>query len=447
MLNHIVQIIEKESVISPCDHLLLGVSGGVDSMVLFDILYRLNYHISIAHCNFSLRGEDSVSDMELVERVATQRGVPFYKVVFDTQKEMSLRGLSLQQTARELRYEWFDSLVGKHGFDKVAIAHNQDDNIETFFINMVRGTGIRGLLGIPVTNKTVVRPIMTLSRGEIMNYAKEYKVEYREDLSNATTKYLRNKIRHEIVPRFRECSPTFDTTMVENMNHLKSSAALIDSMIEYISSKSVYQYPERTDIDMDVIWSYPCSETIFFEILRSWSFGFDLVQTIIKAYSQNFSGRWFYSKNHKALLNRTILSVYDLDFKMTNEEILFCKTDCRVVFNDTEFLLELKGIDEIYSIQTDRDTALFDFDKLSDQLLVRYWRSADEFVPFGMKGHKKLSDFFVDQKLSLVQKSHTPILFSGKEVTWVVGMRIDDRFKISDQTNRVLCCRVVSFLK
>lgn len=442
MLNLFSEIIEKESIIASHDKILLGVSGGIDSMVMFDILYRLKYDISIAHCNFSLRGEDSIKDMELVERVAKSRGVTIHKIIFDTEKQMLLRGLSLQQTARELRYEWFQSLVEDYGFNRVAIAHNQDDNIETFFINMVRGTGIRGLLGIPVTNKHIVRPLMSLSRNDIIKYAKQYEVEYRDDKSNATTKYLRNKIRHEIVPRFRECSDNFDMTMIENMNKLSDSVGFIDSMIEQISLKSIYTYDEHIDIDLDLIGSYTYANYILFEMLRKWDFSFDTAQTILKSYSQNFSGKWFYSKSYKALLNRNMLSVYIIDFEIVSNELMFSKTSNKVTFNDREFILEIKSINDIYSIKTDGNCAVLDFDKLNETLLIRYWKSGDEFIPFGMKGRKKLSDFFVDNKLSLVQKDYTPIIFSGDNVVWVAGMRIDDRFKVDKATKNVLCLRL-----
>lgn len=422
------------------EKILLAVSGGVDSMVMLDIFVNVfpTDRLAVAHCNFSLRGEDSISDMNIVERITAKYNVKLYKVVFDTYSEMAGRGKSLQETARELRYEWFDSLCVENEFSRIATAHNANDTVETFFVNCFRGTGVRGLTGIPPVNNNIIRPIMNMSREQILQYAVDNEVEYREDKSNASIKYLRNDIRHSVIPLFMKRNDKFITTMNQNIDRVRESVDFIDYIISDMLSQSCENIDGMISFDPSNILGHKMEGYIMYEMFARYGFSRTSTDGILSSIKKGASGRIFESKTHIAYINRGKVELVELVYEVKNDIVHFTKETrniesgfCNLLIYDTT---------DCSSVNTSggADYAYFDYDKLSENLSLRNWQQGDWFYPFGMNHKKYLSDFFIDKKISVPQKHHIPILCSGSDIIWVVGMRSDNRYRVTPKTERVL---------
>ena len=406
LLEEFEKYVAQNELFGHDDKILLTVSGGVDSMVMMSLFAASGYRFGVAHCNFQLRGQESDEDEALVAEQARRYGVELFNRRFDTQGEMERTGESMEMAARRLRYTWFRSLCDEHGYNEIAIAHHKHDSIETFFINMLRGTGLRGLTGISVQAGRIVRPLMFATRKDILDYATAHRIPYREDSSNRSTKYLRNKVRLGIVPMLREINPQFTTVM----------------------------YTLHVDrIDASLPLGY-----VVYEILNS-MFGFkgDTVDALCHALQQNNTGRRFYSREWVATIDRgriVIGRIADEDTCMTQVEQGVLRSYC----GSSVLHYEYCDIDMIDSVTTPDNVALVDADKLRFPLTLRRWQQGDWFVPFGRSGRKKVSDFLIDAKVSMAEKSRQFVLLSGDDVVWVVGRRADDRFRLTRQTENVL---------
>lgn len=415
---------------SPSDTILLAVSGGVDSMVMLALFTKTNYNFAVAHCNFSLRGEESDGDTQLVVEYCEKNGIKLHNVRFDTYGEMARSGNSLQMSARKLRYDWFEQLAQQYGYTKIAIAHNSGDTIETFFINLLRGTGLRGLAGIATERERITRPIMTFSRSEIEHYAVENSVTWRNDSSNNGTKYLRNKLRHIVLPQLREIEPDFDRVMLADMAKVTDAVSFTDSMIGEIRSKSFSFYRGRITIALSVVSKYNPYHFVLYELLSP--FGFNATQVSEIVASSGATSK-FESERYEALMSRELFIIYPKNSTAQVSEMVI----------DDHIKFEIISPDEVGTFKTSPDTAFFDADKVQFPLTVRRWREGDYFVPFGMKGRKKLSDFFVDSKISVIDKSSEKLLVSANgDILWIIGRRSDERYRVSDCTKRIL--RVLS---
>lgn len=429
--------IEDHALVEPGDRVLLAVSGGVDSMVMLSLFVRGGYDVAVAHCNFQLRGQESDEDEVLVEQEARRYGIPIYNKRFDTEREMELTGDSVQVAARRLRYTWFEELCREHGYAEIASAHHADDSIETFFINLFRGTGLKGLTGISIVNGRVIRPLLFASRREILDYANAHKIPFREDSSNRSTKYLRNKIRLGIVPRLREISPAFSSVMGRNVQRLTEAQLFINHGIQLIRERVeevhdglTYIYPDRIDPGFPVGY-------VIYELLNGYGFRGDVVDSLIDSLREGTSGKRFYSRDYVAYTDRGNIIVGPI-----------CETDtCSVTVqrgtpkiycgNSVMFFHNL-DIDNVETLAVPRNVALLDADLLRYPLEVRRWQEGDSFIPFGMSGHKKVSDFLIDQKVPMVEKQRQFVVVSGGEIVWVAGRRIDDRYRIGSKTENVL---------
>ena len=422
----------------PDDRILLTVSGGVDSMVLLDLFARSGYRIGVAHCNFQLRGAESDEDEILVEERARMYGVPFYNRRFDTAGEMERTGESMEMAARRLRYAWFEELRRAEGYTVVAIAHHADDSIETFFINLLRGTGLRGLTGISTQIGKIVRPLMFASRKEILEYAVANRIPYREDSSNRSTKYLRNKIRLGLVPRIREIKPKFTQLMRRNIGRLTDAQRFIDHAVERIRREAVTSENGIDTIHIDRIDPGFPLEFVIYELLGS-AYGFkgDVIDAMCRALAHEATGRRFYSRERMATVDRGRIVVFPIapdDPCRTEVERGALRSYCGnavLYYEDLDIgLVEDFGVPE--------NVAQVDADKLQFPLTLRRWQEGDSFVPFGMTGRKKVSDFLIDRKVSLPEKQRQFVLLSGEDIVWVVGRRIDDRFRLTSETENVL---------
>jgi len=430
--------ITEHALVNPDDRILLTVSGGVDSMVMMDLFVNAGYNVGVAHCNFQLRGAESDEDEVLVEQRAAHYGLPFYNRRFDTKGEMEASGESVQMAARRLRYAWFDALSEEHGYDAVAIAHHADDSIETFFINLMRGTGLKGLTGIHKVNGKIIRPLLFASRREILDYAAAGGIPYREDSSNRSTKYMRNKIRLGIVPILRDINPNFTELMGANISRLTDAQLFIDRCIENILNESVTDMDGLTVIDPAKIDPRMPLNYVIYEIMNS-GFGFkgDVVDRLVDALQRGATGKRFYSRDYSAVIDRGRIIVGPVTDGDDCESQLAADSH-KIYCGNSVLYVEHTDIDRVESLRQPQDAALLDEDKLRWPLTVRRWRAGDWFVPFGMSGRKLVSDFLIDEKVSLPEKKRQFVLLSGDDIVWVIGRRIDDRYRVGDTTENIL---------
>ncbi len=432
LLEEFEKYVAQNELFGHDDKILLTVSGGVDSMVMMSLFAASGYRFGVAHCNFQLRGQESDEDEAL------GYGVELFNRRFDTQGEMERTGESMEMAARRLRYTWFRSLCDEHGYNVIAIAHHINDSIETFFINMLRGTGLRGLTGISVQAGRIVRPLMFATRKDILDYATAHRIPYREDSSNRSTKYLRNKVRLGIVPMLREINPQFTTVMRRNISRLTDAQTFIDRSVELIRRDAMTEQGGLYTLHVDRIDASLPLGYVVYEILNS-MFGFkgDTVDALCHALQQNNTGRRFYSREWVATIDRgriVIGRIADEDTCMTQVEQGVLRSYC----GSSVLHYEYCDIDMIDSVTTPDNVALVDADKLRFPLTLRRWQQGDWFVPFGMSGRKKVSDFLIDAKVSMAEKSRQFVLLSGDDVVWLVGRRADDRFRLTRQTENVL---------
>ena len=438
LLESFQRYIAENDLATHDDRILLTVSGGVDSMVMLSLFTRSGYTVGVAHCNFQLRGTESDEDEELVRQEAARCGVPCYNRRFDTAGEMERTGESMEMAARRLRYAWFDALSREEGYTVIAIAHHADDSIETFFINLLRGTGLRGLTGISTQVGKIIRPLMFASRKEILEYAVQNRIPFREDSSNRSTKYLRNKIRLGLIPRIREINPKFTDLMRKNIGRLTDAQLFIDHGIERIRGEAVTTEGDTDTIRIDRIDPAFPREFVIYELLNS-AYGFkgDVIDALCHALNHDATGRRFYARDRMATIDRGAIIVSPI---APDDE---CRTTVgrgapRCYCGNAVLYFEYCDIDDIKDFGVPEQIAQVDADKLRFPLTLRRWREGDWFIPFGMTGRKKVSDFLIDAKVSLPGKQRQFVLLSGDDIVWVVGRRIDDRFRLTPETENVL---------
>ena len=438
LIDKFQEYVTREKLFTSKDKILLTVSGGVDSMVLMSLCVNSGYTVGVAHCNFSLRGAESDEDEILVQEHARKYGIECHNRRFDTVGEMERTGESMEMAARRLRYTWFAELCEEHGYTVIAVAHHIDDSIETFFINLLRGTGLRGLTGIHQQVGRVVRPLMFATRKEIVEYALHKHIPYREDSSNKTTKYLRNKIRLGLTPRIREINPRFPFIMSRNIERLMAAQRFIDGAIDHIYADAVSDDGGIITINIDRITDADTREFVIYEILSS-RFGFkgDVVDGLCRALQNETTGRRFYSRSHVAYVDRGNIVVAEVSDE-DSCQVSVKQSQQRAYCGNAVLYFEVVDVDSLPSYNVADNVALLDADKVAFPLTLRRWSEGDTFIPFGMTGRKKVSDFLIDGKISMAEKGRQFVLISGSEIAWLVGRRIADPFRITDQTERVL---------
>lgn len=411
--------------------LFLAVSGGLDSMVLLHLMKQLPYEIAVLHCNFQLRGLESFGDQEFVQKYCNQNDIPFFTTQFDTKAFAEDYKLSTQVAARELRYSWFYELLEEENFDYILTAHHADDNLETFIINLTRGTGLEGLTGIPEENERIIRPLLPFSREEILKYAEENNIEWHEDSSNASNKYLRNKIRHDLVPILKEINPNFLDAFQKTQSYLQESQEMVEDASIMIYQQVAKEEGEDIHFDLNQLKKLPNYKSYLYQWLNEFGFtAWNDIYDLVKGQS----GKQVLSSAFRLLKNRETLILSPLSEELVNEEFEIQENDTEVNF---PLKLRLCNVDHI-SIESNK--AIFvDSEKIRFPLILRKWNEGDVFHPFGMQGKsKKVSKLFKDEKLSLIEKEKTWILSSEDQIVWVVGLRQDERFKIENTTNNIL---------
>lgn len=433
MHNHLIDFILKEKLIAKGEKVLLAVSGGVDSVVMCHLFAQTDFAFGIAHCNFALRGEESDGDALFVETIAKQYNIPFYLKNCDTSAYAKEHKISIQMAARDLRFVWFEELCDKEEYAVYATAHHADDAIETYFINQLRGTGIAGLHGLLPKNGKLIHPLLFTNRDEIIGYLKQHNLSFREDSSNASTKYLRNALRHKVMPVLEDLQPTYRAVFKKNMQRFSAVESIYLRKVEEEKQRICSNEGNKLIISISDLVALSDSSTYLYEFIKFFGFNFSQAEEIIESVRRGQVGAQFYSISHVLLRDRETLiltkkSVQEKEcFKLTLEE------------SEIKFPIDLKW--EVLNeakFEVTSELAFIDFDKLKFPLKLRKWEQGDTFYPLGMSGKKLLSDFFIDSKLNRFEKENTWLLLSGKDIVWVVGLRLDNRFKISSNTKRTL---------
>ncbi len=432
MLERFNQYNETNQLFTPNDRLLVAVSGGIDSMVLIDLLKENGVSIAVAHCNFKLRARESDLDQLFVKEYCEQHAIPFHTISFQTKLVAEERKISTQMAARELRYDWFEDLLERHQLDKLVTAHHLNDQAETFFINLLRGSGPNGLSGIPIKSNRIIRPLSFATKKEIKMYADRKNLQYREDSSNADNKYVRNKIRLEIIPLLEELNPSFIPSAQKSMQLIAQAQLLINQEVVAFKKKFVTNSSKEITIDFDALNQTATPQLIAFELLSEYGFNSTQIEQIF-ADSGLSTGAILESETHVLLMNRSDLVISAKDHLHTVKEELIGG----LVFDNKWLKGDVMLREALTDFPDGKTAAAFDADLIKKPLLINGWQNGDAFQPFGMNTFKKLSDFFVDEKLSIFQKDRVQLLRSNNEIVWVVGHRADNRFKITENTKQV----------
>lgn len=439
MWEKLLSFSKQNELFQKSDSILLAVSGGVDSVVMTDLFVRGGISAAILHCNFQLRGNESELDEAFVRSLADSYNIPIFVQRFDTEIHANENGISVQMAARELRYKWFDEMRDYLQYDHIATAHNKNDAVETFFINLGRGTGIKGITGIPVKNNHYIRPLLFLSRKDIYSYARVKGLAYREDSSNASKKYQRNKIRHDIIPAFEELNPSFVDTMEDNIHRFSDIASIYKSHINSVRKQLFSKQNHNLVISISDIKKLSPIKTWLYELFHPFNFTKDQCSSIAKILDAP-SGKVFISTTHKLYKDRDAFYIVENNDN-TNFE--------RYYIDSTEKNFQLPFAAEMEILETFRNEdinnnkiAFLDMDTLHFPLTVRKWMHGDYFYPLGMDHIKKVSDFFIDNKIPVPVKKNTWILASGKNIVWIIGLRIDNRYKVTDHTKKVLKLKI-----
>lgn len=427
--------IRKEDLLSSKDHLLLAISGGVDSVALCELCHQAGFQFSIAHCNFKLRGEESERDKNFVQQLAKKYNVPFLLKEFDTEKYAEQKKLSIQEAARELRYNWFNELI-KNGEAKYLLtAHHLDDNIETMLMHFFRGTGIYGLRGMLPKQSHIIRPLLFARKQELKSFAEQHQLSWVEDSSNAQDKYTRNYFRNQLLPLIQQVYPQVEQNLEHNIHRFAEVETLYKQALEQHKKKLLEQKGAETHIPVLKLKKSVPLHTIVFEIIKDFNFSPQQTGEVINLLDSE-SGKYIQSATHRILKNRNWLIISTIQTQ-ESQTILIENAESAIDFEKGNLKLQSLPAEKC-AISNNHFTACLDSKEIRFPLLLRKWKQGDYFYPLGMRKKKKLSRFFIDQKLSLADKEKTWVLESNKKIIWVVGMRIDDRFRITDSTSSVL---------
>ncbi len=433
--------IEEQGFFGFGERVLLTVSGGVDSVVMAHLFAAGGYDCAIAHCNFQLRGAESDADETFVRTLADSLEMPVYVKKFDVDKVVKEKGISVQMAARELRYAWFEELADQHACDHIATAHNLNDSVETCFLNLARGTGIRGLTGIPSKNGRIIRPVLFAPRREIEKFARSKQLSFREDASNREIKYQRNKIRHDVIPNLEKINPGFIETMAANMKRFAEVNSVVKQATEQVREEVFEEKEDRILVNIHKLKRLTPFQTWMHELF--FPFGFTRAQCEgIGQILDSDPGRRSISPTHQLYKDRDRLIL--VETRPVTFERYYLDTPERMSSLPFSMDVELISRNELDAIPRELFTACLDYDEIQFPLTIRHWLHGDYFFPLGMDRIKKLSDFFVDEKVPVPEKERTWILATGRKIVWIMGYRIDNRFRITDRTRRVLMLRLQS---
>lgn len=423
--QRIIQYIDKEDLFSSDSNILVALSGGADSVALLCILHAAGYHCEAAHCNFHLRGEESNRDEQFVRQLCKKYEIRLHTVDFDTARYATENHISIEMAARELRYNWFEEVRTKCQADVIAVAHHQDDSVETILLNLIRGTGITGLLGIRPRNGAIVRPLLCINREEILHYLQSIGQDYVTDSTNLEDEYTRNKIRLNVLPLMQTINPSVKNSLIETSNYLNDVSAIYNIYIEEAKTRIT----TSEGIRIRQLLKEPAPEALLFEILHPLGFNSAQIKDIANSLHGQ-PGKQFSSKEWRVIKDRELLLLEKAQSE-NKEELPFL-----IIKEEKEYTPD-------FLIPREKGIACFDTDKLNGEISYRKWQTGDTFVPFGMKGKKKISDYLTDRKFSISQKERQWVLCCGERIAWLIGERTDNRFRIDETTQRIVIYKIV----
>ena len=438
MIDSFKRFITRHSLFTSADKLLLTVSGGVDSMVMADLFLQSDYTFAVAHCNFKLRNQDSDQDELLVKQWCEKNQIEFYSTSFNTKMYAEENQLSIQMAARNLRYTFFNEICKQHQLKYIVTAHHADDFAETVIIKLLRQYGSAALHGILPKDGNRVHPLLFATKNKILQYAKQHQLKWREDASNDSDAYQRNKIRRHLLPLLQEMNPSFSTNLVEQSEFVYGEDKIIRSYLENVSKQIVTNNEKEVILSIADLKNTLAPLTILYHLIEP--FGFSMSQSVSLFNSlSSTESKNFHSEKYCITKNRNELVI----FPHTNiNSVYFEITDCGVYEYNGKVITvkyEEKSLKEIeLSKNTNPYQAWFDAGEVSFPIIIRNKKDGDRFLPFGMTNHKKLSDFFIDLKYSAAEKENQWLMESNKEIFWVVGKRISDRAKVRGESNRIL---------
>ncbi len=430
MLDAIRTYIRKEKLLSAEATVIVGLSGGMDSMALLDILTLLGYRCVAAHCNFHLRGAEADRDADFVKKWCKSVDVPLVTIDFDTREYASDRKISIEMAARELRYRWFEVMRVQHQAEAIAVAHHRDDSVETVLMNLIRGTGIKGLSGIAPKNRKVVRPLLSVSREEIAQYMVARDIPYVLDSTNNDDLFLRNALRLHVIPTLEQLNPAVKEAIYRSAQHVAQAEKVYNAAMKELMEQVV----QDGKIDVRALRKTPSPQSLLFELLTPLGFGPSTILDICGSMDAE-PGKIFLSGSHRVIKDRDYFLIDRLPNEAAMKQSFFIELQTKVLTMPLPLTFCILPMP--VTIERNKRFLYADFDQLRFPLTLRKWRQGDWFIPFGMKGRKKLSDYFTDRKFSLKDKEEAWVLLSGEEIVWIVGERPDERYRIREGTLRV----------
>lgn len=435
MLSKFQNFIKLENILNTNEKVLLGVSGGMDSVVMVDLFSKAGFNFGIAHCNFGLRGKESDEDSSFVKSLAAKYKVSFYLEEFDTLTHAKTHSSSIQMAARELRINWFEELISKQNYDYYATAHHLDDQIETILNNFFRGTGISGLHGILPKRGHLIHPMLFCYRNQIEDYAIQNNLDYRTDSSNKKTDYTRNQIRHQLIPVIKSIYPTYQKTISDNTQRIQKIESIYKNHIQQIAEELTEENKEYNKISINNLLQLKPVETYLYELIKQFGFNYTNATDIIDSIDSD-SGKYFLSDSHKITKDRTDL-IIEKRILTDQQELVFEKNE-NIRLDSGSLDCKFQKATSEFIISKNPNVAHLDSDKIIFPIKLRKWQQGDFFYPLGMNQKKLLSDFFIDNKISIPDKEKTWILLSEDQIVWIVGLRIDNRYKIRKSTKDIM---------
>jgi len=438
MLEKLKQYVKEHKLFNPDEPILLATSGGVDSMVMAELFHQAGYNFAIAHCNFNLRGSESNQDEAFVASMAKTYKVRFFVKQFKTREYAGFNKVSVQMACRTLRYDWFEELLQTEGYKSIATAHHLDDQIETFFINILRGTGIGGLHGILPVRAKIIHPMMFAYRRQIEEFAMDEAVAFREDSSNRTSKYVRNKIRHDLIPLLGEINPEFRKTITDTIDRIRETELLLDKHLEALATDLIKDEEGVLKIEIKKLRTLEPVDLYLYELLQPYNFNRPVCIEIANSLDE-IPGKQFFSGTHRLLKDREVLIITETDLE---DNVTVAETPIEEFATEVTkpIRLRLSSISNSPDLKIPKSGSIVMLDaaKIKYPLKLRKWMDGDSFIPYGMTNNKKLSDYFIDNKFSIVEKENAWLLISGNSIAWLVGNRIANPFRITNDTKNIL---------